>query len=185
MNIYLLLFIEFFKTGLFAIGGGPATIPFLNEMCVKYAWFTKEELTTMIAVSETTPGPVGINMATYVGYTTAGIAGGIIATLSLVLPSIIVITVIARFLSSFKDNKTVKDAFSGIRPAVTALIATAVIGLIQDAMFTAADGSFSFSPAPTILCVLILGLLQIKKLKNLHPVFWFIGAAVIGIIFEM
>ena len=78
MNIYLLLALEFFKTGLFAIGGGPATIPFLSEMCDKYGWFTHEELTTMIAVSETTPGPVGVNMATYVGYTTAGIPGGIL-----------------------------------------------------------------------------------------------------------
>ncbi len=184
MKLLLLLSLEFFKIGLFAIGGGPATIPFLGELCTKYGWFTREELTTIIAVSETTPGPVGINMATYVGYKTAGIPGGIIATLSLVLPSIIVIVIIAHFLSSFRENKTVKNAFYGIRPAVTALIAYAVIGLIQDAMFKNGAGEFSVAIAPLILCAVILGLLQIKKLGKIHPFFWFVAAAAIGIIFK-
>ncbi len=183
--IYLRLALEFFKIGLFAIGGGPATIPFLSELCDKYTWFTQEELTTMIAISETTPGPVGINMATYVGYTTGGILGGIIATLSLVLPSIVVICIIAKFMASFQNNQTVKNAFGGIRPAVTGLIATAVIGLIQDALFTDATGAFKFMVAPTILFAVIFGLLQIKKLKKIHPVFWFAAAAVIGIVFKI
>ena len=186
MNIYLLLMLEFFKTGLFAIGGGPATIPFLSEMCDKYGWFTHEELTTMIAVSETTPGPVGINMATYVGYTVAGIPGGILATLSLVFPSIVIICIIAKFLSSFRENKIVNDAFSTIRPAVAALIATAVAGLVQDAFFrTGLDGKWSILIAPVILFSVIFVLLQFKKLKKIHPVFWFAGAAVAGIVFKM
>ncbi|MBR0121422.1 MAG: chromate transporter [Clostridia bacterium] len=186
MKIYLLLILEFFKTGLFAIGGGPATIPFLSEMCDKYGWFTHEELTTMIAVSETTPGPVGVNMATYVGYTTAGFAGGLLATLALVFPSVVIICVIAKFLASFRENKLVTDAFSTIRPAVAALIATAVAGLVQDAFFrTGADGKITVLIAPVILFAVNFVLLQFKKLKKIHPVFWFAGAAVIGIVFKM
>lgn len=184
--IYLTLALEFFKIGLFAIGGGPATIPFLNELCTTHPeWFTKEELTTMIAISETTPGPVGINMATYVGFTTAGIPGGIIATLSLVLPSIITICIIAKFMAAFQENQTVKNAFGGIRPAVTGLIGTAVTGLIQDALFTDVTGAFKFMVAPAILFVIIFILLQFKKLKKIHPVFWFAAAAAVGILFKM
>ena len=88
MSEFIRLCIEFFKTGLFAVGGGLASIPFLKEMAVKYGWFTIEDLTTMIAVSESTPGPIGVNMATYVGFHMYGLAGGIAATLSLVAPSI-------------------------------------------------------------------------------------------------
>ena len=91
----LLIFWEFFKIGLFAVGGGPATIPYLIELTNKYDWFTLEELTNMIAVSESTPGPIGLNMATYVGYQTLGIWGGIISTFGLVLPSLVIICIIA------------------------------------------------------------------------------------------
>ena len=115
MHILWLLFIEFFKTGLFSIGGGLATLPFLFQMSERYGWFTTEQLTNMIAVSESTPGPIGINIATYVGFTTEnlGVFGAIFTTLSLVLPSIIVILIIAGFLEKFKENKYVKNAFYG------------------------------------------------------------------------
>ena len=124
MNLELLLlaFYEFFKTGLFALGGGLATIPFLTEMMNKYHWFTADMLTDMIAVSESTPGAIGINMATYTGYHINGVLGGIVATLGLVAPSIIVICIVAQFLKKFKDSELVKSVFYGIRPAVTALI---------------------------------------------------------------
>ena len=92
--IYLQLFWEFFKTGLFAIGGGMATVPFLFDISARTGWFTASELANMIAVSESTPGPIGINMATYVGFETAGILGSVIATLGLVIPSIIIIVII-------------------------------------------------------------------------------------------
>ncbi|MBQ4338466.1 MAG: chromate transporter [Clostridia bacterium] len=193
MNIFLLLFLEFFKVGLFAIGGGPATIPFLSELGEKYGWYTQEKLTTIIAISETTPGPVGINMATYVGYSTGtqvyglwgGIVGGILATLALVAPSIIIICIISKFLASFRNNKIVNDAFYGIRPAVTALVACAVISLIKESIFTGADGGFEFNLFSTLLFAAIFVLLQFKKLKKLHPVFWFVGAAVLGIVFKL
>ena len=120
--IYLQLFYEFFKTGLFAVGGGLATIPFLSAMTDKYTWFTKAQLADMIAVAESTPGPIGVNTATFAGYNAAGIPGAIIATLSLVLPSYIIILAISKALQKFRDNKYVNDAFTGLRPAATGLI---------------------------------------------------------------
>ena len=113
MMLFLQLFWEFFKTGLFAIGGGMATVPFLQEISARTGWFTASDLADMIAVSESTPGPIGINMATYVGYTTvhnhygpfAGILGGVIATIGLVTPSVIIILIIAKFLEKFRDNR--------------------------------------------------------------------------------
>ena len=128
---FLHLFIEFFKTGLFAIGGGLATIPFLEDIARRYTWFTTEQLTDMIAISESTPGPIGVNMATYAGYQAGyaeggvllGILGGLVATLSLVLPSVIVILIIAGFLEKFKENKLVKNTFYCLRPAVIGMLA--------------------------------------------------------------
>lgn len=123
--IYLQLFYEFFKTGLFAVGGGLATIPFLSAMTDKYTWFTKAQLADMIAVAESTPGPIGVNTATFAGYNAAGIPGAIVATLSLVLPSYIIILAISKALQKFRDNKYVNDAFTGLRPAATGLIGAA------------------------------------------------------------
>ena len=183
--IYLQLFIEFFKIGLFAVGGGLATIPFLMELPEKYNWYTKADMASMIAISESTPGPVGVNMATYAGYNAAGVLGGIVATLSLVLPSLIVITIIARILAEFRKNPYVNSAFWSIRPAVTGLIATAVVGIFQTSLFTSDSGEFVVPIFALIVCALIYGAMNIKKLKKLHPVFWMIAGAVIGIIFKM
>ncbi|MBQ9915320.1 MAG: chromate transporter, partial [Clostridia bacterium] len=100
--IYLRLFYEFFKTGLFAIGGGLATLPFLRDIAVKTGWFTEALLADMIAISESTPGPIGVNMATYAGYLAGNIPGAIIATLGLVMPPLLIMLVIARMLDSFR-----------------------------------------------------------------------------------
>ena len=129
--IYLMLFYEFFKTGLFAVGGGMATLPFLDAIAVKTGWFTHAQLVDMIAVSESTPGPIGVNMATYVGFTSAGPLGAIIATLGLIAPSIIIILIIAKFLSKFKDSHIVKSIFYSLRPTSTALIAAAGVPVIM------------------------------------------------------
>ena len=123
--ILLRLFWEFFKTGLFAVGGGMATLPFLYDMSTRTGWFTQAKLADMIAVSESTPGPIGVNMATYVGFETAGIPGAVTATLGLICPSIIIILIIARVLKQFRENKTVDAAFYGLRPCSIALIAAA------------------------------------------------------------
>ncbi|MCL2819528.1 MAG: chromate transporter [Oscillospiraceae bacterium] len=123
--IYLQLFYEFFITGLFMFGGGLAAIPFLQQMGEKTGWFTTTQLMDMIAVSEATPGPIGVNMATYAGYTVAGIPGGIIATVGIIMPSIIISLIIARLLVKFKENPLVQSALYGLRPASLGLIAAA------------------------------------------------------------
>ena len=125
MMLYLRLFAEFFCTGLFSVGGGLATIPFLQDMGQRTGWFTSHDLANMIAISESTPGPMGVNMATYVGFTSAGIPGSAIATLGLITPSIIVIIIVATVLRRFRDSKYVGAAFYGLRPASTGLIAAA------------------------------------------------------------
>lgn len=183
----LLVFWEFFKIGLFAVGGGPATLPYLIELTNKFDWFTLEELTNMIAVSESTPGPLGINMATYVGYQTLGIWGGLIATIGLVTPSIIIITLIAAFFAKFNSNRFVKSAFSAIRPAVTAIIAVAVIGICRVTLFS----KFNLTEKTVepiwqcvIFAIIILALQQIKFLKKIHPFLWFVIGAGIGILFN-
>ena len=123
--ILLRLFWEFFKTGLFAVGGGMATLPFLYDMSARTGWFTQARLADMIAVSESTPGPIGVNMATYVGFETAGIPGAVVATLGLICPSIIIIILIARVMKQFRESKTVDAVFYGLRPCSIALIAAA------------------------------------------------------------
>lgn len=184
MSQALILMLEFFKTGLFAIGGGPATIPFLMDMAEKYPWFTMEELSDMIAISESTPGPIGLNMATFAGFRTVGIWGGILATLAIVAPSIVIIIIIAKFLDGFQENRIVKAVFAGIRPAVTALIAAAVINLIRVSLFVEEAGKLTPQIKSCVLCVVIFALLQWKKAKKLHPALWFLFAAVIGVVFQ-
>ena len=114
--ILLRLFFEFFKTGLFAVGGGLATIPFLADLGGRTGWFTPGDLADMIAVSESTPGPIGVNMATYVGFRAAGIPGGIMATLGLVAPSVIIILIISLFLQKFRQNRAVDAVFKVCAP---------------------------------------------------------------------
>ena len=129
---YLLLFYEYFKTGLFAIGGGMATLPFLYDMSARHPdWFSASQIADMLAVSESTPGPIGVNMATFVGFQVGGVPGAVIATLGLVAPSIIVILIIAAFLRSFRDSKVVQSVFYGLRPASAAMVAAAGVFSFQ------------------------------------------------------
>ncbi len=183
--IYLKLFVEFFQIGLFAVGGGPATIPFLMNLADRYDWFTRADVASMLAISESTPGPIGINMATYAGFHAAGIPGGILATLSLVLPSLIVIVIVAKLLENFAQNPYVKSAFWAIRPAVTGLIAMAVVGIFETTLFTAADGSFQLPVLPLILCGVFFVVMNIQKLKKLHPIVFLLGGAVLGIVLRL
>ena len=144
-----------------------------------------QELSDMIAISESTPGPIGVNMATFAGFKTAGIPGGVLATLSLVVPSIIIIVIIAKFLDGFQENKVVKAVFWGIRPAVTALIAVAVLNLIKVSLFVETAGKMVLRYKSAILCVIVFALLQWKKLKKMHPAMWVLIAAVVGIVLKM
>ena len=184
MSVFLDLFISFFKIGLFAVGGGPATIPYLMDLTQTKDWFTMQELTDMIAISESTPGPLGLNMATYAGYATAGPLGGLIASLGLVFPSVVVIIIIAKFLQNFSDNKYVKAAFFGIRPAVTALIAMAVYNLCKVSLFVETESGMQPAIKTIVLAVVVFVLMQNKKLKKMHPALWLLGAAIVGVIFR-
>lgn len=181
MKVFLYLFIEFFQIGLFAVGGGPATIPFLMDIPSRRDWYEKSDVVNMLAVSESTPGPIGINMATYAGFRAAGFPGGLAATLSLVLPSLIVIVIVAKFLEKFNKNPLVKSAFHTIRPTVTGLIAVAVTGIFQTALFLAPDGGYQIPVFSLIMCAAFFILMNLKKLKKVHPFFWMVAGAVIGI----
>ncbi len=182
MNKILIMMLEFFKTGLFAVGGGLATIPFLTEMSARYGWFTQEMLATMIAVSESTPGPIGINMATYVGYTSFGVLGGILATLSLVTPSVIVVCIIANMLEKFKNSRLIKEIFAGLRPAVVGLIISAVAGIFISTLFhTDAVGIAAFFNWKCIILYAIM-LVFYHYFKKLHPIWIILICAAAGIL---
>lgn len=183
--IYLTLFYEFFKIGLFAVGGGMATLPFLMDLTDKYNWYSTSELTNMIAISESTPGPVGVNMATYAGYQAAGIGGAVVATVSLVLPALIIIVIVARFMKKFYDNPTVQAAFYGIRPAVAAAIAFAVWGLCEITLLGKDSAGYHPRWLNLAICAFIFGLMQCKKLQKLHPLCWMVAGAVLGIALQL
>ena len=189
--ILLRLFFEFFKTGLFAVGGGMATLPFMYDISTRTGWFTHGMLADMVAVSESTPGPIGINMATYVGFETAGIPGAVIATLGLVTPSVIVILLIARTLKAFRENRNVEAGFYGLRPCSVGLIAAAGFLVIKLALFNTAlyeqSGQLAdlFNvKALALAAVLLVCTRYVKKLKGLHPIFFILASAVIGIAFS-
>ena len=175
--IYLQLFWEFFKTGLFAIGGGMATVPFLFDISAKTGWFTASELANMIAISESTPGPIGVNMATYVGFETAGILGGIIATIGLATPSVIIIMLVAKILTRFRDNPLVDTVFRYLRPAVIGLIIFALWQLVP-LTFLGAEKNILILPV-IAFAVLLFCLLKFKKV---HPIVWIGVGAVFGLI---
>ena len=193
MILLVRLFYEFAKVGLFAVGGGLATIPFLQQLGETTGWFTDAELSTMIAVSESTPGPMGVNMATYVGFHKEGIPGAVVATLGLIFPSIIVIIIIAGFLQKFRQSRTVDAVFRGLRPASTALIASA-------GFLSVAKVSLLFwqepLPEPGVLfthlfnwksialfALVFLGL-NVPRLKKLHPILFIAFGALVGILFR-
>ena len=173
------LFFAFFKIGLLAIGGGLATLPFLYELTEKYDWITVSDISNLVAISESTPGPLGINMATYVGFLQSRVAGSVTASLGLVIPSIIIIIVVAKFLSKFKDSKTVKDVFYGLRAASTALIAVAGLGVARLAFFGEKITDFFWQGA--ILAVVLF--FAVRKLKW-HPIVFIGISALVGIIFK-
>lgn len=194
--MYLQMFWEFFKTGLFAVGGGMATIPFLYEMSEKTGWFTGDQLANMIAVGESTPGPIGVNMATYVGFLSGmqnhgivgAILGAVVTTLGLITPSVIIIMVIAALLKGFRENRYVQSAFYGLRPASTGLIAAAGIQVVLTNLVDFSGGVvLSGINWKGLILGVALWLLsnQVKATKKLHPIALIGMAAVAGIVFQM
>lgn len=178
--IFIRLFIEFFKTGLFAIGGGLATLPFLYEISARTGWYTVADIANLVAVSESTPGPMGINMATYVGYTTAGIPGSLIAPLGLITPSVVIIIIISGFLKKFKDSRLVQNAFYGLRAASTALIFAALISIARLA-FLSQDNSSVHWIAVAISAAVFVTFRKFKK----HPIIYLVIAGILGVVFSL
>ena len=187
MNIYLLLFLEFFKIGLFAIGGGLATLPFLQDFADRTGLITRAQIADMIAVSESTPGPIGINAATYFGFQLGGVPGGIIAVIGLVTPAVIIICLISRILKQFRSNFYVNSAFYGLRPASTGLIAAAGFGVVQIAIL--AEDAFAESGLLRDLIqwkhlLLAVVLFFVMKKTDFHPIVYLAASAVIGVVFQ-
>lgn len=167
---------EFFKTGLFSVGGGMATLPFLVRMGEDTGWFTSAELANMVAISESTPGPLGVNMATYVGEHTAGILGSLTATLALIAPCFIISVIISFFLEKFSRNPVVKTLFYFLRGAVIGLLCYALLNVLSLTVIT--DGRIS--PLSTSLFIGFFVL--IHSFKKIHPVVWIVLGAVLGIL---
>ena len=184
---YIRLFFEFFKTGLFAVGGGLATLPFLYEISSRTGWFTTADIADMIAISESTPGAIGINMSTYAGYMTGGVPGGIIATLGLGTPCIIIILIISKFLKKFRDNPYVEKAFYGLRPASIAMISAAGINVVKIALFNFPVFSASGKLLDLISLkgwILAIALFAAMKKLKWHPIVFLAISAVVGIVFK-
>lgn len=188
MKGLLLLIFEFFKIGLFSVGGGMATLPFLYRLADKYPWFSVNQIPDMIAISESTPGPLGVNMATYTGFQYGGAVGSVCATLGLIFPSVVIILIISKFLEKFRDNKYVEYAFYGLRPAVTGLIASAGAGVLVGALFHSAKlEELRLSALGSMVgikeCILFVILLFATNKWKRHPVFYIAVGAAVGIVF--
>ena len=196
--IWLRLFWEFFKTGLFAVGGGMATVPFLQDISAKTGWYSLGKLADMIAISESTPGPIGVNMATYVGYTTGlgeggialGILGSVVATLGLITPCFLVILIVSYFLDRFRKNRYVDAVLYGLRPASVGLISAAGVGIVLFAILRV-DGIFALGSASVswkmlALAAVILVLTRwTPKVKKFHPIMFILFSALVGILLHM
>ena len=185
--IQLRLFYEFLKIGLFAVGGGMAALPFIQDMAERTGWCTSAQ----IADTESTPGPIGINMATYVGFEVGGITGALAATLGVVIPGVILVILVMAIIGKFRGNKLVEGAFYGLRPASTALIAAAGV-LVCEITFLNLDlyaeteniANLLNFKAFVLAAVLLVLTRAVKPTKNLHPVIFIAFSAVVGIAFS-
>ena len=172
---------EFLKIGMFSVGGGMATLPFLYDLSTKTGWFSHTQIADMLAVSESTPGPMGINMATYVGFTVAGIPGAIFASLALISTGVILVLVITSVLDKFRDNKYVEGAFYGLRPASVGLIAAAGLLVAKITFFGAGEVHIKAIVLAALLIVLTRYFVPTRKL---HPIVFIAFSAVVGIVFS-
>ena len=182
--ILLQLYWEFLLVGMFSMGGGMATVPFLFDLSARTGWFTTADLSTMIAISEATPGPIGVNMATYVGYVSAGIPGSVVAPLGLVTPAVVIILLVSKILSTLWQNPRVKGLFYALRPASVGLIGAAALSVCGVALVSLEQGvTFHW---PSILLFLgMLAAMNLPKLKELPSILFIAISAVIGLVFRM
>lgn len=169
MKIFFQLFIQFFHIGVFSFGGGYATLPFLYAISEKYHWYTTKQLTDMLAISSITPGPVGVNVATFAGFATSGILGAVIATTAIILPSYIIVTIVFKILDKFKTNKNIQGAIRALKPAGCALLSSVGIKLL----FT--------SNLHLLGTLLLLALIITSILKKQDPLFYLGISALVGL----
>lgn len=185
------LFFEFFKTGLFAVGGGLATVPFLRDMGAAYGWITEAELANIIAIAESTPGPIGVNAATYIGYLVASVPGAIVSTLGLITPSVIIIILVAKAIRKYADSHTVQSLFKALRPAAIGLITAAGFSLLMTSLGVKANFTrFSFSANwYSLLKLSIYGVFTFfafwKKTAKIHPLFYILAGGAVGAILSL
>jgi len=168
--IYLLLVYEFFKIGLFSLGGGYATLPFLYNISETYNWYSIKELSYMTGIASITPGPVGINVATFAGLKTAGLIGSILATTSEILPSFILVIIVSKILKKFSDNFYVKSIIETLKPISCALLLSVGINLFKQEM----------TDIYSIILLLVLFIISFKSKKD--PIIYMAIAGIIGII---
>lgn len=181
--IYWTLFVEFVKIGLFAVGGGLATLPFLQKLAATYGWISADELLDIVAISEATPGPIGVNAATFVGYLAAGVAGGIVATAGVVAPAVALVALLAGVIRRFAAHPRVYAAFSTLRPAVVGIIAAAALQLAETEFFSRPEGEAWGIRWPSVVlaCVALAAMLRLRW----HPVVFLAVAAVLGILLRL
>jgi len=180
----IFLYLEFFKTGLFAVGGGLATLPFLFQMADKYDWLDYEMIGNFLAVAQSAPGAIGVNMSAQVGYMAAGITGAVVAPLGLISPSIIVIIFVSMALNSFKNNKYVTAVFSGLRPASAGLLAAACFAALKLALYTKEASVWYNMIRIKESIIFVIMFLIIFKFKG-HPVIYVAAGAIIGILLKL
>lgn len=183
--ILLRLYYEYFKIGLFSVGGGLATLPFLADLSERTGWFSAGELADMVAVAECTPGPVGVNTATYVGFKLGGLAGSVIAVLGLITPSILVILIVAGFLEKFRRSRGVEAVFRGLRPASTGLMSFGFLQVCSVALLSGGGESWAINWGGVALAAVVFLALRERHLKKLHPIVFIALSAAVGILFEM
>jgi len=183
MNLFV-LYIVFFQIGLFAVGGGLAALPFLFRLADKYEWLSHEQIGNMLAIVQSSPGALGVNMSAQAGYYAAGIPGAILASLGLVSPAIIIIVIVARMFAAFKENQIVAAVFTGLRPAATGLLCAAGFGAWKLSLYNPAFTAWYELLRWKECLLLILLFLGISRLK-FHPIIYVIIAGVAGIVFKL
>ncbi len=180
---------EFFKAGLFAVGGGMATIPFLQDMAKNYGWFSEADLLDMIAVSESTPGAIGINIATFAGFKSYGFPGAILATISLITGPIIIVLIISRMMAKFKNSQTIENMFTTIRPATAGLILGAMSSVMVITLFDVdlfrASGNIIDLLRPIPIALFAVFLFALIKFKKIHPLVIIAISAILGVVFAL